>query len=78
MTAREHAQAIAKACGVSLLNFACLDDHILVAVKAAMQDARNKERGQIIGWLGTENVSPARLKVSGQIAAHAHKGAGDE
>ena len=43
MTAREHAQAIAKACGMSPLNFACLSDRILAAVQAAMQDARADE-----------------------------------
>ena len=56
MTATEHAEAIAKACGMSPLNFACLSDRILAAVEAAMQDARVEERGQIVGWMQADNV----------------------
>ena len=102
MTATEHAQAIAKACGMSPLNFACLSDRILAAVEAAMQDARAEAiaecaavadsradfyRRKELDNLGLKNLGRAgdfesmrasAFMLAVDIAALAHKGAGDE
>ena len=76
MTATEHAEAIAKACGMSPLNFACLSDRILAAVQAAMQDARADEHTPpsddlraAMEALRPYTSGPWHLKVVGDVLA---------
>ena len=64
MTPTEHAEAILKA-AFETLPMEHVDDAILAAIEAAMQDARAEERGKIVEWLTSE--ASARLEKRGHV-----------
>ena len=92
MTATEHAEAILKA-AFETLPMEHVDDAILAAVQAAMQDARADERKQIVEWLQSQ-APAAHINAScddgdadlgwvmdilaDELRDQAHKGTGDE